>query len=368
MRIAQVTPVYPPYRGGIGKVAEDYTLELEKAGHKVQVFHPGNTKSLYKWGNAAFMPNLFAKLQGFDLIHLHYPFYGGAIFAALAASYFNIPLVITYHMKTQADGWLGLIFKLDRIFFEPVILLNAKNILISSLDYAKSIDFHHQNLVELPFWVDTEAFSPGKSPEIRKEFGISEASRVFIFVGGLDPAHYFKGVSVLLTAAAHLAVEDDWDIVIVGDGSRAHEFRQTVSKLGLEARVHFAGRVSEVDLPKYYKMADIHILPSINRSEAFGLVTLEAGASGLPSIVSDLPGVRTLVLAEETGYIVAPHNDVGLKQMMTKYIENPELAQRHGRNARERVLQKYSIATVFSKLQEIYIQSRLEKYEDRNSK
>jgi len=270
-------------------------------------------------------------------------------------------------MKTKADGWLGLIFKLDRIFFEPVILLSAKKILISSLDYAESIDFNPQNLVELPFWVNTEVFSPGQAPELRKEFGISEASRVFIFVGGLDPAHYFKGVSVLLSASAHLAVESDWDIVIVGDGSRTHEFRQTVNKLGLEARVHFAGRVKEEDLPQYYKMADVHVLPSINRSEAFGLVTLEAGASGLPSIVSDLPGVRTLVEVDKTGYIVPPFDDVGLQKIMTKYIENPELAHKQGKNARERVLKRYSISVVFSKLQEIYIQSRLEKYEDRNS-
>ena len=82
MKIAQVTPVYPP-RGGIGTVAKEYTDGLRAEGNKVMVFTPTYIKGLY-WGNAALMPKFLWQLKGFDIIHLHYPFYGGAFFTFIA--------------------------------------------------------------------------------------------------------------------------------------------------------------------------------------------------------------------------------------------------------------------------------------------
>ena len=70
---------------------------------------------------------------------------------------------------------------------------------------------------------------------------------------------------------------------------------------GLAARVHFAGGVADESLPRYYRLADIHLLPSTARAEAFGLVGLEAAASGVPTIASSLPGVRTIVVTTRPG-------------------------------------------------------------------
>src|SRR5689334_19040947 len=92
MRIAHVVPVYPPRRGGMGQVAYEYTERLRARGHSVHVFTPRyadaptatvpdyvhRVRPPVHFGNAAALPSLLWQLAPFDLIHLHYPFYGGA--------------------------------------------------------------------------------------------------------------------------------------------------------------------------------------------------------------------------------------------------------------------------------------------------
>jgi len=176
MRIAHVTPVFPPYAGGIGTVAQEYAAGLLDKGESVSVFAPEYAKQPFTYGNAAFSPRLLWKLRGLDVIHLHYPFYGGAMFAAMASYIWRTPLVVTYHMKTKAHGWLGMIFKLHRWVIEPFILRRAAAVLVSSSDYARSVGLRHNRLFDMPFGVDTDRFHPSEVP---KEMF------TFLFVGGL---------------------------------------------------------------------------------------------------------------------------------------------------------------------------------------
>ncbi|MEK9131176.1 MAG: hypothetical protein AAB429_03635, partial [Patescibacteria group bacterium] len=123
MRIAQVTPVYPPYRGGIGQIAKEYGDRLTALGHTVEVFTPW-----LKIGNAGFLSwSQLRRLRSFDIIHLHYPFYGAAeqFVITLGLS----PLILTYHMDATADGFKGKVFDLHRRLIQPLILRRAKKIL-----------------------------------------------------------------------------------------------------------------------------------------------------------------------------------------------------------------------------------------------
>lgn len=359
MRIAQVTPVYPP-RGGIGTVAQEYEHQLREAGDDVEVFTPRYDQPIVKWGNAALMVNLLWRLRGFDVIHLHYPFYGGAIFAALASFFWRIPLVVTYHMKTKADGWLGLVFILHRQLLEPLIMHQASAVLVSSRDYADSVHFAHPRLEELPFGVDAERFSPGDGSAVRKKFGIPDDAFVFLFVGGMDDAHYFKGVDHMLRAFSKLPEDECWHAVFVGAGNRLADYERLAAELELQNCVHFAGFVSSEDLPSYYRAADIHLLPSIDRSEAFGLVTIEAASAALPSIVSDLPGVRTLVDPGATGLIVRPGDQDSLVSALKEVLRREDVAQM-GAAARKRVLEGYDRQLVVQKLQSIYQRAKVNK-------
>ncbi len=359
MRIAHVVCVYPPYRGGIGKTAEEYVNGLRAQGHDVHVFTPSNTWGL-RFGNAAVMPSLLWRLKGFDVIHLHYPFYGSAFFTAVAATLFRIPLVVTYHMKTKGTGFLGYFFWLHRVLVEPLILGDASMIFVSSLDYAHAVPLDWHNMHALPFSVDAERFSPGSDHVLRADLGIALESIVFLFVGGMDDAHYFKGLSVLIDAVARLPKDERWDVVLVGSGNQQSTFEAQAEQLGLTDRVHFAGRVDDVNLPRYYRMADVHVLPSIDRSEAFGLVTLEAAASGIPSLVSDLPGVRTLVIPEETGRRVRAGDVAAWTQAMQDMINDRSRCEAWGRHARTMAVDHYDPEKLLDQLISFYKQVTVE--------
>lgn len=368
MRIAHITPVYPPYTGGIGNVAHEYALALARDNNEVTVFTPRYSelhdshneveirrlKPWYKWGNAALLPQLLWELRKFDVLHLHYTFYGASVFTALASVIWRKPLIITYHMKPVAQGWLGWIFRIYRWIAEPFVFMAAKVVCVSSLDYAQSVGLRPKKLIELPFSVDAERFHIADALDVREKLGIGRDAKVIIFVGGLDDAHYFKGVDVLIEACARLTEDVNWHLIVVGDGSLKGRYQNLADQKQVKDRMHFVGRLSHSDLPKYYQAADIHVLPAINRCEAFGLVTLEAAASGLPSIVSNLPGVRTLVKERETGLVV-PASDIGALTLALRFmLQKDDLRQRCGQNARSRVERRFAPEIIHKELKDVY--------------
>lgn len=368
--IAHVVCTYPPYRGGMGNVAFEYVERLRTRGWNVHVFtirdqvveddsrHIHRIPSILHIGNAGVLPSLFHRLSGFDLVHLHYPFFGGAEPVIVRKAMRPTQgLVMTYHMDAAADGMKGAIFSAHRRLLFPWLVNRVDRILVSSFDYAK-----HSALAELdvddrieehPFGVDLERFHPGVESELRERHGIPHKTSILLFVGGLDAAHTFKGLSQLLEALEEL-VGYDWQFVVVGDGNLKETYQAQAKDKGLESRVTFAGSVSHEDLPRYYRLADFHLFPSTKRAEAFGLVVLEAAASGIPTIASDLPGVRTVVEDGATGLLVPPGDVEALKRAILVFLEQVEMRQRLGLSARTNAEQKYAWAPLIDRLEATY--------------
>ncbi len=350
MVVAQVVCIYPPNRGGIGTVAAEYTRRLEARGIEVRVFHPGNTLSWFRVGHAAFTPSLLWRLRTVDVIHLHYPFYGADIFAWLASVVWRKSLVVTYHMKTTATDWRGIVFRLHRWFVEPIILSRAKKVFFSSEEYLRSHFVVRSPKFEvLSLGVDTARFHVGRDDAFRDAHDIPRDATVIIFVGGLDAAHYFKGVDVLLAACAEID-DPSWRLLIVGSGENRAAFEAQATELGIAKRVHFVRSVPLEELPRAYRAADIHVLPSINRGEAFGIVTLEAAATGLPSVVSDLPGVRSLVVNGTTGVVVPPSDVDRLAHALTNLLQQDGRREMMGAAARVMVEERYDADKLIDEL------------------
>lgn len=380
--IAQIVCTYPPYRGGMGGVAYDYTERLRERGYNVHVFtsrqlgvvedpeYVHRIPSIIQIGNAGVMPSLFRRLSGFDLVHLHYPFYGGAepVIVRKALRH-DQGLVMTYHMDATANGIKGALFNAHRRVLLPWIVGRADRVLVSSDDYAKSsalMDVQGaMDRVEVhPFGIDLHRFRPGKEMEFKQKLGARLDVPTFLFVGGLDSAHHFKGMSVLIDALDQLS-QEEWQLFIVGDGNLRPSFEATVRARGLDDRVLFLGNVADRDLPRVYRSADIHLFPSTRRAEAFGLVALEAAASGIPSIASSLPGVRTVVQDGNTGLLVPPEDVSELVKAMSLLLERPELRERFGMAARDHAEQKFAWDPLITNLETTY-RSVLEQESDRN--
>jgi glycosyltransferase involved in cell wall biosynthesis len=363
-RVAIVTPVFPPYRGGIGTVAAEDAAMMRARGFLVEIFTPQYAKQsalqegvtrfqpFYAWGNAAVLFDLLKVVRGFDLVHLHYPFFGSDILTAFAAKIHRIPLVVTCHMRPKASGILGFTFRVYRFVLERFIFGAAQTVLVSSIDYAQANGIRHRSLTACPFGVDVQRFLPGDQGVARDRFGLRRDVTTIVFVGGLDDAHYFKGVTTLIEACACLKTL--WQLLIVGDGSRRPIFEELAKDLGIADYIHFAGSVPFEDLPEVYRAADIHVLPSLDRSEAFGVVTLEAMATGIPSVVSNLPGVRSVIIPQETGLLVEPGSIDSLASALERLLVDSALRDRFGAAARIRAEEQFSHVKMGGRLADIY--------------
>ncbi|MEK7545633.1 MAG: glycosyltransferase family 4 protein [Patescibacteria group bacterium] len=342
MRVAVVASTYPPYRGGMGNAAASHVEALKSAGHDVVVFAPGvNLRPLFRVGNSACAPQLLWKLRGFDVVELHYPFFGGAEWVWLWKKMFGrrARLAVMYHMDAVGTGFAGAVFRLYRRLFLRTILASADVILTASRDYlasSQAASFKDDARVhETPFGVDTERFVPG--PDAPK------GEPTVLFVGGLDRAHYFKGVTVLLEAFAKtVARVPGARLLVAGDGDMRTDYEARAKALGIEGRVKFLGRVPDAELPSLYRSAAVHVLPSIDRSEAFGIVTLEAMASGVPSVVSDLPGVRSVIEPGVTGLLAPPSDPEKLVEAIGSLFDNQSRSAAMGRAARDRAERLYA--------------------------
>jgi glycosyltransferase involved in cell wall biosynthesis len=356
----------------VGRVAQEYAIRLRERGHDIRVFTPCHPDlrdvpdyvtrlpSLIRIGNAAFVPSLARRLDGFDVVHLHYPFFGG-VEPVLLRRLLRFPqsLVVSYHMDAVAGGLRGAAFSVHQRILLPQILGRADRVLVSSLDYARSSLFGERidrlPRVEVhPYGVDLQHFHPGTEPALRTSLGGTAETPLLIFVSALDPAHHFKGFPVLLDALREL-VALKWRLVVVGDGSSRTQCVNLARAAGLAQRVTFAGHVSDADLPRYYRAADVHVFPSTASAEAFGLVCLEAAATAIPTIASSLPGVRRVVLDDETGIHVAPCDVTQLGAAIRRVVEQPDLRRRLGAAARSRAEAEFDWDTRIARLEETYV-------------
>ncbi len=375
LRIAHVTATFPPYLGGTGNVCYYNARELVRRGHSVQVITAAVPDTLAKdvyndvtvrrlrpvarVGNAPVLPGLAHTLRGFDLIHLHYPFFGGEI-STFAARTQQTPMVITYHQDVLLNGLRGIVERVMRHSVGRWTLRSASRLLFTSLDYGRAsyiapmLHGRQDVVAELPNGVDTSLFDHLEPPaELRSRLQLSENSRIVLLVARLDRAHYFKGVNILLESLTQLP--PDVIAVIVGDGDLRSTYQATAERHGIASRVRFVGRVSDEDLTRYYRLADVTVLPSTTMGEAFGLVLLESMASRTPVIASNLPGVRTVVNDGDDGLLVRP-GDVGdLVRALRVILGDELLRERMGLNGRSKVVRHYDWTRIGDRLEEIYL-------------
>lgn len=375
MRIAIVTPVFPPYISGMGNVVYHHARILKEGGHDISVLTPNykNRKTreeiqegiriirlrpFFQYGNAAFIPTMAKYLGEFDILYLHYPFFGGADVVFRYLKSHKKKLIVYYHMDVVGKRWKNIIFSLYSAIYIPKIIQCSHRVLVSSEDYVSSSFLQNsfqkarEKFEIIPFAVDTKVFIPyQKDQELMSRLGV-EGRKVMVFVGALDRAHYFKGVENLLRAFK--MVSDKYFLVIVGKGDLSSWYKDLAEKLGVQKCVRFCENVSNDELPKYYQLSDVVVLPSIDSSEAFGIVLLEGLSCGKPVIASSLPGVRTVVEDGKNGILVPPSDITALKNALQKILEDDVLAHTFGKEGRKKVEANNSWDIISEKLKKIF--------------
>jgi glycosyltransferase involved in cell wall biosynthesis len=376
MKIAHLVTVFPPYRSGIGNACYQEVIGLAKLGHEVTVFTPDYggaklplgdfpasifyLKPFFKYGNAAMVPNILKELNHFDVIHIHYPFIGGIenfIFRKIKK-----PLIIRYHMDLSMPRFFSFFVRPYNLITKN-IFKRANKILVSSYDYAEDSKFignffrkQKEKFIELPYGVDVERFKPTvKNKGLMEKLHLTEDDKIILFVGGLDKAHYFKGIDTLLQATANTKIQNQKvKLIIVGKGSEKAKYEKLAEELKIKNEVIFT-EASDQELPAYYNLADLFVLPSINCCESFGIVLLEAMACGKPCLASNLPGVRTVVDEAKTGFLIEPGNADDLAEKIKNIFENQILMKEMGEAGRKKVEEKYNQDKIIKEIEQIYV-------------
>lgn len=372
MKIAQIVCAFPPYAGGIGQSA--YRLgEILSREHQVSTFAlapenerdpkkpSGQQKIIFLYpplraGHGALPLSLPFRLLSYDLIYLHYPFFGAdALIFLLLSSRKKQRLIVHYHMDTPALPGLKKILALPSKLLLPKIMKRAEKIIVSSRDYAENSQLadiaknYPEKIKAIPFGVETDIFHPKIKNNTDKAAAIvnfvtrrfiKRGQHTLLFVGGLDQAHYFKGLNILFQAMTK--VSNPISLNIIGSGELQEHYEEEVKKLDLNQKVHFLGRVSEEDLIRQYQSADMLVLPSINNHEAFGLVLIEAMACGLPVIASNLAGVRSVFQDGQQGYLCEPGNVDDLAEKIEKLSQNEKIRQEMSKASRKLAEDKYA--------------------------
>ena len=368
MRIAHIVSTFPPLLGGMGSVCADEAAALAARGHEVTVFtlkYPHildlseydkkfnfkvvRIKPWLKFGDAGLAPQLAGRLRGFDLAHLHYPFYGGAEWAAFIAA----PLLITYHMDAQLRGVKFLVQKIYDLIWPKILFAKAQKIISVDEDHSRHLKFYGSakaKLVEIPNGVDTVLFKPG-SPDLA---GLNlpdwSDKKVILFVGNTLP---IKRLDLLLTAFKILN-DKEAVLLVVGDGYNLEKYRQMTRNLAISESVYFTGNCDDKNrVAGFYQLADCFVMPS--DYESFSLALAEAMASGVPVVGSNIEVVRNRIQEGEEGFLFAKGSAeslaVGLKKILSLSSEERKAM---GQKGRAKMENKYSWEKHMAKLEEVY--------------
>ncbi|GAC1502200.1 MAG: glycosyltransferase family 1 protein [Chamaesiphon sp.] len=279
------------------------------------------------------------KIQGIKQVHTYH-----SLGAVKYKSVTTIPMIATTRLAT-----------------EKALLETADRVVATSpqeKEHMRSLVSHKGSIDIIPCGTDIHRFGSINSQQARTQLGISPESKVVFYVGRFDQR---KGIETLVRAVDRSQLRGNADLqLIIGGGSRPGQsdgiererIENIVDELGMREFTTFPGRLGDTDLQVYYAAADVCVVPS--HYEPFGLVTIEAMASGTPVVGSDVGGLQFTVVPEETGLLCPPKDEVAFAEAIDRILSNPEWRNQLGKNARKRVEEKFSWDGVASQLGELY--------------
>jgi rhamnosyl/mannosyltransferase len=280
-----------------------------------------------------------------DIAHLHYPYPPGD----LAQSFFgkSRATVITYHSDiVRQKGLLRL--------YAPFLrrsLARADRLIATSPRYVETSPFlapHAAKCAIVPYGIETARFESADAAAvaaIHRQY----PGPLILFVGQL---RYYKGVEYLIRAMARVGAR----ALIIGSETttRLGELRALADSLGVSDKVVFLGE-QNADLSAYYHACDVFALPSVERSEAFGIVQLEAMAAGRPVISTEVgTGTSWINQHEITGLVAPPRDETALADALNRLLADADWRARLGAAGRARVLGQFTTAAMLEGVQAVY--------------
>ena len=197
--------------------------------------------------------------------------------------------------------------------------------------------------------IDISKYKLNKA-ELKKRFKLKD-EKVIIYIGTLKKV---KGVEYLIKSFKNINKKfQNTKLWIIGDGSERRNLEALTKKLNLQNKITFFGKKSNDKIPKYAIASDILVLPSL--SEGFPMAILEAMASGLPIVASNVTGVSEIIKDKINGFLVKPKNSKEIAEKVSIILKNKNLQSRFRKNNLKEV-KKYSWKKTGNQLEKVYKQ------------
>lgn len=366
IKVLQVNKLYYPWTGGVERVVQQLAEGLcDETDMKVLVcqvkgrttVETVNNVPVYKADSLgiyfsmpisiSFIRHLRKLSKDRDVLHFHMPFPLGDLACLLSG--FKGKVVVWWHSDIVRQKRLMMLYRpiMEKFLERADVIIVATQGHIDGSDYLPK---YRSKCVIIPYGLSKEFEKKADNYCEKIHPRIKQAVKM-LFVGRLV---YYKGCDVLIEAFRKV---NGAELVIIGDGVLKTPLLQKVISYGLENKVTFLGSVDKDRLNQALEECDVFILPSVAKSEAFGLVQIEAMAYGKPVINTNLSsGVPHVSLDHVTGLTVPPNDVEALANAMQWMVDHEEERLQMGKRARERVKKNYRLDVMLNRILDLYNQ------------
>ncbi|OQY49013.1 MAG: hypothetical protein B6242_00570 [Anaerolineaceae bacterium 4572_78] len=404
LQLLHVTHQYPPAIGGSEKYIADLSEELVKRGHHVDVFtsrscdyntwqselphfEERNGVKVYRFnsmqrrnyvwqilhfglrnywrtrswryepfvffGGGPISPSMFYAIlkhgKKYDVIHLNCLVYGHVTYGQLAASWLNVPSVITPHAHITQEETFNIGYQQKTMRAADYVIADTeaeRDVLLES-----GLNAWQVSVVGVGLKLDN--FQPQSKNvsmlQARQQFNLPQNAFVILFLG--RKAEY-KGLNTVLEAYSTVKSQHS-QAVMLAVGPDTDYSNQLMAQYNHVPDIHTFGKVSHTDKLAALQACDCLVLPS--KGEAFGIVYLEAWLMEKAVIGSRVPAVASLINEGQDGLLIEYGNSYDLATCINYLIANPEQAHQMGKHGRRKVLQRYTMENTTDRLEGIYL-------------
>lgn len=282
--------------------------------------------------------------RNFDIVHVNYAIFGLA--ALISKKLYNTPYIYTLHytlhFTPNPTFWeilCKLHYKIEEDIFVPIVAKNANELIVLSNHNKKIIKVRYGlDATVIYGGIDIKKFSRYNDNNTCKDYltntlALDKDSTLLLFVGRF---HEYKDIPTLIRAMGKVIKRcKKVKLLIIGGGEAYPQVKEEIQKNEVNSHVIILNNISDEDLLKYYAGTDIFVFPSIG--EGFGLVFLEAMASGLPIIAANAGASPEVV--GDAGLLFEPRNSEDLADKILELINNKELYEKLRERGLERVKQ-----------------------------
>ena len=339
MKILHIGKYYPPYFGGIEKVNFDLVEGLNEAvvvtdvicfNNKYKTVVEKGKYSIFRMSriteifSVPFSLSYYIKLlfivNNYDIVHLHLPNPSAAI--SLLLTNFKGKIILHWHSDVIKQKFFKKIYSPFDNFLKgkaKIIIVTSKNY----LDNSKDLRNYKEKCEVITLGIDNSEFISDNSffKELKNEY---KRKKIIFSLGRLT---YYKGFDYLIDAAKEL--KDDTLILLGGTGELYSDLKNQIKNADLQDKIRLLGKIPFNQLESYFKLADIFCLPSVHKTEAFGVVLIEAMSLGCPQIVFNIKGsgVPWVVENNKTGLVVESIDSRLLAKKLNLLISNNDLLE-----------------------------------------